>query len=59
VKFCERCQRLIKPDEECESHDKLSISAGGFAFHYHLTCAPTESPGQPATPRPRSRTRDI
>jgi hypothetical protein len=59
VKICEHCQRLIKPDEECRSYDKLSISAGGFTFHYHLTCAPTEIPARPATSRLRHRTRDI
>jgi hypothetical protein len=59
MKFCERCQRLIEADEEYESHDKLSISAGGFTFHYHLTCPLTESSGRPATSRLRHRTREI
>jgi hypothetical protein len=59
MKFCERCMRLIEADEEYESHDKLSISAGGFTFHYHLACAPTEIPARPAASRLRHRTRDI
>jgi hypothetical protein len=59
MKTCERCMRIIEADEECRSYDKLSISAGGFTFYYHVTCAPAEVPDPPATSRPRSRTRDI
>lgn len=54
--LCERCEQPIKPDEEYRSYDKPSTSAGGFAFHYHLTCQLTESPRRPA-PAPATSTR--
>lgn len=59
MKICERCMRLIKADEEYESHDKLSISAAGTTVHVHKVCPLPEIPGRPAASRIQRRTRDI
>lgn len=40
MRFCEKCSRMIQPDEEYRSHDKFSSSGGGITVHLHAVCPP-------------------
>ena len=42
MKTCERCCRMIRPDEEYTSHDKFSTSGAGRTLYYHRVCPPPE-----------------
>jgi len=40
VKICEKCCRMIRPDEPYTTHDKTSMSAGGLTVYIHKECPP-------------------